>query len=59
MNRNPAYAVVPMLYAAAIVASIFAGGFVPVIVVGGILVGIFFTAVGARNGTARSWFRRR
>ena len=46
MNQRALMAVVPMLYGAAVVASIFAGGLVPVAVVGAMLVGAFYTYVG-------------
>jgi hypothetical protein len=53
MNLKPLTAVVPMLYAAAIVASIFAGGFLPVVIVGAILVGAFYTYYGSVQGRKR------
>lgn len=58
MNKRPVYAVVPMLYAAALVASIFAGGFVAVAIVGAILTAAVFTFIGAQNGTLRNRRRR-
>lgn len=58
MNNRPVFAVVPMLYAAALVASIFAGGFVAVAIVGAILTAAVFTVVGTRNRTLRDRRRR-
>ena len=46
MNQRALMAVVPMLYGTAVVVSIFAGGLVPVAVVGAMLVGAFYTYVG-------------
>jgi hypothetical protein len=43
---KPLLAVVPMLYGTAVVVAIFAGGLVPVAVVGAMLVGAFYTYVG-------------
>ncbi|HEY2074285.1 MAG TPA: hypothetical protein VGG88_11980 [Gaiellaceae bacterium] len=43
---KPLLAVVPMLYGTAVVVAIFAGGLVPVAVVGGMLVGAFYTYAG-------------
>lgn len=46
MNRRALMAVVPMIYGAAVVLSIFTGGLVPVAVVGAMLVGAFYTYAG-------------
>jgi hypothetical protein len=46
VNTKALLAVVPMLYGAAVVVSLFAGGLVPVAVVGAMLVGAFYTYVG-------------
>jgi hypothetical protein len=56
--KNPILAVVPMLYAAAIVIAVFAGGLVVVAIVGGMLCAAVFTYFGAKNGTGRRWLGR-
>lgn len=53
MNGKALAAVVPMLYAAAIVLSIFVGGFLPVVIVGAMLVGAFYTYYGSSRGRRR------
>jgi hypothetical protein len=46
MNQAQLYVVVPMLYGVAVVASLFFGGFLPVLIIGAMLSGVVYTVAG-------------